>query len=95
MLAGPVRTRWESFNRQLSTFRLAYDITWGAIAKWLSIATELGVGEGTVPVPLCRAPKTYPKSGLELLWFQVRRDQNGMRHRHLFVALTLEPRGGF
>jgi hypothetical protein len=35
---------------------------------------------------LSGAPKTYPKSGQELLWFQGRHEQNGTRHRHLFVA---------
>jgi hypothetical protein len=34
--ARAVSTRWESFNRQLSAFRLAQDISGGAIAKWLS-----------------------------------------------------------
>jgi hypothetical protein len=42
--APAVKTRWESFNRQLSAFRLPYDYQLGPVAKGLSLSVS----------PLCR-----------------------------------------
>ena len=62
--------------------------------SWRAIANELGVGEGTVRRAALPRAKNVSEIGTGTALVSGT-EQNGMRHRHLFVALTLEPRGGF
>jgi hypothetical protein len=74
--ARAVRTRWESFNRQLSAFRLAYDISGGAIAKWLSRSVSPLHRQHVLTLsPAQEAPRARRlRSGMTVLW---RRDCEG------------------
>jgi hypothetical protein len=74
--ARAVSTRWESFNRQLSAFRLAYDISGGATAKWPSPSVSPLYRQHVLTLsPAQEAPRARRlRSGMTVLW---RRDCEG------------------